>query len=929
MVVPHRHHGGSAGGDDRGIMKGCIFMKGKTKVFSRIIAGCLAAVMAVGSDIASFAAKAYSPLAAGIKPVTITEQTFPDPVFRKYVQQTFDKDWNGTLDPDELLVARNIYCDGMGIKTLKGIEHLSELRGVYASFNDLTELDLSKNKYITGVWVSDNQFTKLDFTANKDTLEWLYCFRNFNLTTLNLKGCKKMSYLEVSECNLKKLDLSEFSELEHLICSECALSELDVSNNKKLTHLDAFNNINHGDDYYLYNKFTKLDLRNNPKMKRLDIWGNKQLEPVDISVCPGLQYYNCAAMGLTSLKLDKNHELNKINCGWNPNLGKIDVSNNPKLASLMCNSCGIQKLDISKNPYLRYLFIGTNKIKTVNIGKNPYLMDAYKKGVYEVEYTTYPDGTVPSGKSWTFDYGGESSTGDDQKLYIWVDDNVKITTTGSVDINTLYPNQDANIKDTSNLLTREAFVYILYQMAGKPSVTGLKTRFKDVKAGSYYEDAIKWGEANNICMGYPYFSSDNFGVGKYISRQDAVFMLMRYAELNENYKRSIDFGRSDDYIDYYDIDFDHWEAICWSSTWHIMEGKGPAGDKTKQKIDPYGKATIEELETMLANFYEVNNITGKIPAVVQPDVAKANTVRISGDNRYLTAVNISKKLTSKASTVVLANGLNYADALAGVSLASKLGAPILLTAKDSIDANTLAEIKRLGATNVKILGGKGAVSEKVVQALINNGIKKDKIERIAGDSRYSTATAIAEKLSSAPTDVFFVVGDNYADALSVSTVAAIKTAPVIYLTTSGSLNADTAKYLAKIKGKVKNAYFIGGAGVISDDMMKKAYTALGLSSGKRIFGSNRYETNIKINKTFASVLTGKSVCVATGNDFPDALAGGVFAAKQKAPMLLVASSLTSSQSTYLKSKGADTVYVFGGKSAVSTSLAIKIAIACK
>ena len=406
-------------------------------------------------------------------------------------------------------------------------------------------------------------------------------------------------------------------------------------------------------------------------------------------------------------------------------------------------------------------------------------------------------------------------------------------------------------------------------------------------------------------------------------------MLMRYSEYKD-YKRSIDFGRSDDYLDYYEIDFDHWEAICWSATWHIMEGKGPKGStKAEQKIDPYGKATIDELKTMIANLYDVNNVKAKVPAIVQPGVVKANMVRISGSDRYTTAVNISKKLTSKATTVVIANGTSYADALAGVTLADQLGAPILLTAKDSISAGTLSEIKRLGATSVKILGGTGAVSQKVVQALINSGIKKEKIERIAGDTRYSTATAIAQKLSKTPTDVFFVVGDNYADALSVSTVAAVKDAPVLYLTKSGALNADTAKYLAKIKGKVKNAYFIGGAGVISDDMMKKAYTALGLKSGKRVFGANRYETNIQINKTFASVLTGKSVCVATGSDFPDALAGGVFAAKQKAPMLLVSGSLTSGQAAYLKSKSADNVYIFGGTGAVSASLANKITASCK
>ena len=889
-------------------------MKGKTRLFSRIAAGVLAAVMAVGSDIAAFAAKAYSPLAAGIKPVTITDEAFPDPVFRTYVRQTFDKNWDGTLDPDELLVARNIYCDGMGIKSLEGIENLVELRGVYASFNELTELDLSKNKFITGVWVSDNDFKKLDFTANKDTLEWVYCFRNFNMRVLNLKGCKKLSYLECSECDLRTLDLSEFTELEHLICSECALTKLDVSHNKKLTHLDAFNNINKGENYKLYNKFTELDLSNNKNMKRLDIWGNKQLKPVNISVCPGLQYYGCAAMGLTSLDLSKNKELNKLNCGWNP-LGKIDVSKNPKLASLMCNSCQLKSLNISNNPYLRYLFAGSNDLTSVNIGNNPYLMEAYKKGKYEVEYTTYPDGTVPSGISWTFDYGGDSSTGDDQKLYIWVDNDVKVTTKGSSDISSLYPDRDSNITNTSNLMTREDFVVMLYTMAGSPSVAGLTSRFKDVKAGSAYENALKWGEKYSICMGYPYFSSDYFGVGKYISRQDAVFMLMRYSEYKD-YKREIDFGRSDDYLDYYEIDFDHWEAVCWCATWHILEGKGAAGsDKSEQRFDPYGKATLNEIDTMIENLYDVN----KIP------VKRISYTRISGDGRYETASAISKKGFSAAKTVVLANGTNYADALAGGSLAYSLGAPILLTSTDSIAAGTLAEIKRLGAVNVKILGGTGAVSQRVVQMLINNGIKKENIERIAGSTRFGTAAAIAEKLqkqtNTAPKDVFFVYGMDFADALSANTVAALKSAPVIYLTTSGALNADTAKYLASIKGKVSNAYFIGGKGVISDDMMKKAYTALGLAKGTRIAGNSRYTTNIEVNKQFASTFKGNAVCAATGANFPDALAGGVFAAKQKSPLLLVAGSLTAEQRAYLKEKAPQKMYILGGTGAVSAELA--------
>ena len=206
----------------------------------------MAAVMAFGSAAASFGAQAYSPLAAGIEPVKITAQTFPDANFRAYVSSAFDTDKNGTLDPDELLVARNIHCDRMGIKTLKGIEHLVELRGVYASFNELTELDLSKNT--------------------------------------------------------------------------------------KLTHLDAFNNPGNGYDYPLNNKLTKLDLSHNPKMKRLDIWANYDLKFVDISVCPGLQYYNCAMIGATKVDVSKNPELNRLNCSYNKNLTSLDLSHNPKRA---------------------------------------------------------------------------------------------------------------------------------------------------------------------------------------------------------------------------------------------------------------------------------------------------------------------------------------------------------------------------------------------------------------------------------------------------------------------------------------------------------------------------------------------------------------------------------------------------------------------
>ena len=294
--------------------------------------------------------------------------------------------------------------------------------------------------------------------------------------------------------------------------------------------------------------------------------------------------------------------------------------------------------------------------------------------------------------------------------------------------------------------------------------------------------------------------------------------------------------------------------------------------------------------------------------------------RFAGAGRYETAAKISQAEFTQADTVVLANSMNYADALAGVPLAKKLSAPILLTNKATIDKATLAEIKRLKAKNVIILGGTGAISEPVENTLKKEGLKT---ERFEGATRYGTATAIAEKLSEKPTDIFFVFGGNYPDALSASAAAAAKNAPIIYLTKDGELNADTAKYLAKLKkaGSVKNAYVIGGTGVISDDMMKKAGNALGVAP-TRVFGANRFETCIAVNEKFAGVLNGKMLCVATGMDFPDALAGGVYAAINKAPLFLVngklnTPKLTDDQNSYLKGKNASKITVFGGTGVVS------------
>ena len=303
--------------------------------------------------------------------------------------------------------------------------------------------------------------------------------------------------------------------------------------------------------------------------------------------------------------------------------------------------------------------------------------------------------------------------------------------------------------------------------------------------------------------------------------------------------------------------------------------------------------------------------------------------RSAGANRYDTAALISQgEYKNGTGTVVIATGLDFPDALVAVPLANAYNAPLLLTTDKHVTKQTEAELARLKAKKVIIVSTNGAVGSKVKAALA-----KYNPTMISGKTCFETAskvaTALQKNVGKAPDTIFFATDSAFADALSASPVAAIKNAPIIYLKNKGSIDSATADYLKSVKGKVKNAYIIGGDGVISDAMMKNVATALGLKSGKtvvRVAGANRYSTCVEVNNKFKDVLTGTGICVAKGLDFPDALAGGVYAAKTRQALFLAdGKKLQDVQSSYLKGKNASKITVFGGIGAVPDDLVKLIA----
>ena len=322
-------------------------------------------------------------------------------------------------------------------------------------------------------------------------------------------------------------------------------------------------------------------------------------------------------------------------------------------------------------------------------------------------------------------------------------------------------------------------------------------------------------------------------------------------------------------------------------------------------------------------------------------ISDIKVTRFAGNNRAETAALISNAakggMYKSADTVVIATGFDFHDALAAVPLASAYNAPLLLSDRDNLSDKTLAEIKRLKANDVIVVASSNSKDQNGNSAAIKRNVYKQlsdyNVTRLEGSSYYETAKKVAQQLqkktNKAPGYVFFTTDKNYADALSVSPVAAILKAPIFYVDPKGKLNANTTYYLNSVKKNVNKIFIVGGENAVSNDVVKKIKAVLPGKTVQRFAGTDRYETCIRINKAFKSSLPANTVCIAKGYNFPDALAGGVYAAQQKAPLFLAdkldaKATLSKNQAAYLYSKNPGKLYIFGGESAVPNALVTNI-----
>lgn len=186
------------------------------------------------------------------------------------------------------------------------------------------------------------------------------------------------------------------------------------------------------------------------------------------------------------------------------------------------------------------------------------------------------------------------------------------------------------------------------------------------------------------------------------------------------------------------------------------------------------------------------------------------------------------------------------------------------------------------------------------------------VTRVYGSDRFATALKSADALKTemgvSKFDAIIVAsGTTFADALPGSYLAAKKSAPILLI--DAGCAADVRAYIYENLKPGGNVYILGGTDVVPDSWLS------GLSNVIRLGGSNRYETNLKILEA-AGVSSGQEILVCTGTNFADSLS----ASATGKPILLVGSSLTDSQKTFLNSLSNEKYCMIGGSGSVSDNV---------
>jgi putative cell wall-binding protein len=294
-------------------------------------------------------------------------------------------------------------------------------------------------------------------------------------------------------------------------------------------------------------------------------------------------------------------------------------------------------------------------------------------------------------------------------------------------------------------------------------------------------------------------------------------------------------------------------------------------------------------------------------------VAQASVDRLGGADRYAVSAAISADtFLPLVQTAMIASGAVFTDALSASAAAGAEGAPVLLTQKSSIPDVIADELTRLKPQRILVLGGTATIDASVEAAL---GAYSPSVTRIAGADRFAVSAAVSANSFGAGRPVAYIAsGAVFPDALSGSAAAGRLGGPVL-LVERGSVPAVVAAELARLSPA--KIVVLGGTNTISDSVVTDLKL---IAPTSRIAGADRFAVSAAI-ATDAFPTGTRTVFVASGAVFPDALSGAAAAIANFGPILLVNSnSIPQEIGIELDRLNPFRIVVLGGPNSVSETV---------
>ena len=192
------------------------------------------------------------------------------------------------------------------------------------------------------------------------------------------------------------------------------------------------------------------------------------------------------------------------------------------------------------------------------------------------------------------------------------------------------------------------------------------------------------------------------------------------------------------------------------------------------------------------------------------------------------------------------------------------------------------------------------------------------IERVAGKDRVHTAINTSRRFFNKSRYVIIADSGNYPDALTATVLAHVLDAPIL-LNNTRYLEDDVAREIVRLGAS--EVIIVGGNKSISENV-KSQLARYDQNSVQRICGRDRYVTSSELAYEIQR-LTGKvnKAIIASGENFPDALATAPLGSKEIAPILLVRrNQMDKKVDKALKDLNIKRVYVAGGQHSVSKKL---------